>query len=123
MMNRIITTVIAGLALCGAAAAPATADENVIVLDAPDIQKLRTDVEGFRIKDIIGTDVYSNGGKRIGELEDFVLARGGYLYAVIDTADGALTDVLDLSEDEIVVVPWNQLRTSSVANISAARRQ
>lgn len=87
------------------------ADDRVVVLDRSDVQKLRVIDEGFRTAELIGTEVQGNAGGTIGEIEDFVVARGGYLYAVIDTNDGLLEELTSLGDDETIVVPWNQLRT------------
>ncbi len=104
----------AGLALItslGLVAAPAMADDRVVVLDRSDVQKLRVIDEGFRTAELIGTEVQGNAGGTIGEIENFVVARGGYLYAVIDTNDGLLEELTSLGDDETIVVPWDQLRT------------
>ena len=91
----------------------AFAAEPIVVVDRPDVQKLRMIDEGFRTSDLHGVEVQGNAGKRIGEIEDFVLARGGYLYAVIDTADGPIEELTSLGDDETIVVPWDQLRYRS----------
>lgn len=115
-MTRFALKAIGGLALLAAVASTANAQdrERVIVLDAPDIQRLATNVAGARISDVIGTDVYTNSGNRIGEVEDFVLGQGGFVYAVIDIQEGVLDGLLDITDDDLVVVPWNQLRVSSI---------
>lgn len=88
--------------------------DRVIVVDAPDVQKLNAErVPGFRTSEVIGTDVYSNAGKRIGEIEDFVMSGNGYFYAVVDVQEGELERYIDITDDELVVIPWNQLRVSS----------
>jgi ribosomal 30S subunit maturation factor RimM len=111
-MQRYVAGAAAALAL--ALGLPALAGDQVIVLDAPDLRKLDRDQRGFLRTEIVGTDVYGNGGKRIGEVKDFVVTRGGYLYAVVDTKEGALDGALDLSDGEDVVVPWDELRMSAV---------
>ena len=88
--------------------------ETVIMVDAPDIQKIARDKEGFRTSDVIGMEVYSNKGTRIGKVEDFVLDRTGHFYAVIDIHEGPLDGLLELGKDDTVVVPWDQLRVSSI---------
>lgn len=87
---------------------------KVIVTDAPDVQKLRNVDEGFRTSEIIGMDVYGNSDRYIGEIADFVAARGGYLYAVIEINEGIMQEILDLGDDEYVVVPWDQLRARNI---------
>ena len=88
--------------------------ERVIVIDAPDVQKLNPgNVPGFRTSEVIGTDVYSNAGKRIGEVEDFVMSGNGYFYAVVDIQQGDVEQYIDVTDDELVVIPWNQLRVST----------
>jgi sporulation protein YlmC with PRC-barrel domain len=84
------------------------------VIDQPDVQGFHKQDTGASLSRIIGTDVYSNSGKRLGEVEDFIVAEGGYLYAVIDIQDGPLESVIELPDGDKVVVPWNELRTQSV---------
>jgi len=88
--------------------------ETRIVIDAPDVQRLAGQYHGASLSELIGTDVYSNSGKRIGEVEDFRIARGGYVYAVIDIQQGPLDGIIELADDDLVVVPLEQLRTVSV---------
>ncbi len=104
----------ASAAFAASLALGAQAAERVIIIDAPDVRQLRVDTPGRMLSEMIGTDVYGNGGKRIGEVEDFILARGGYLYAVIDVRDGPLDGILELGDGDLVVVPWDELRLSSV---------
>ncbi|MDX1593376.1 MAG: PRC-barrel domain-containing protein [Gammaproteobacteria bacterium] len=85
---------------------------KVIVVDAPDLFKVPESVTGPRFSTLLGETVYSNKGKRIGEIEDFVLAKGGEMYAVIDTSKDPIADLLDLADDEIVIVPLRELRRS-----------
>lgn len=86
------------------------AAETAIVVDQPDVQKLKVVDAGVQFSELLGAEVRGNAGKRIGEIEDFVIARGAYLYAVIDTSDGPLEELIDLGNDETVVIPWDQLR-------------
>ena len=104
-----------------ASAGPIDQDaERVIVIDAPDVQKLNTEkVPGFRTSDVIGTEVYSNAGKRIGEVDDFVMSRNGYFYAIVDIQEGALESYIDVTNEELVVIPWNQLRVSPRSQVAA----
>ena len=118
MLRSILAASAVAAVACGAAS-PAVAgmtgegSDRVIVVDAPDVQKLNSGkVPGFRTSEVIGTDVYSNSGKRIGEVEDFVMSGNGYFYAVVDIQEGVLERTIDLTDDELVVVPWNQLRVS-----------
>jgi hypothetical protein len=85
------------------------ADDRVSVLDRGDLPRLGSLDEGFRTNELLGTDVHGNAGGSIREVENFVVACGGYLYAVIDTADGPLEELVTLGTDETVVVPWNEL--------------
>jgi len=115
-MKAFACTTVSTLALAFALSVQpqAVETETVIIVDAPDIQKIARDKEGFRTSDMIGMDVSSNKGKRIGEVEDFVLDRTGHFYAVIDINDGPLNGLLDLGKHDTVVVPWDQLRVSSI---------
>ncbi|MEQ8234570.1 MAG: PRC-barrel domain-containing protein [Gammaproteobacteria bacterium] len=114
-----ITSQLRAAAACTALAAllgsgAVHADDAVIVLDRADVQKLRSVDEGFRASELVGTDVHGSAGGYIGEVEDFVVARGGYLYAVIDTTQGPLEELASLGDDETIVVPWNELRTQAI---------
>lgn len=102
------------IALAFGVQAQAAETETVIMIDAPDIHRIAQDKVGFRTSEVIGMAVYSNKGERIGEVEDFVLDRTGHFYAVIDTNDGPLNGLLGIGKDDSVVVPWDQLRVSSV---------
>jgi ribosomal 30S subunit maturation factor RimM len=77
--------------LLGLAAQSANA-QPVVVIDAPDVQKLRSVDESFLTSDIVGMEVYATSGRHIGEVEDFVVARGGFLYAVITLEDDLVED-------------------------------
>ncbi len=46
-----------------------------------------------------------------------MLARGGYLYAVVDYQDGPLNSLIEFTEDGDAVVPWDELRVSSTATL------
>ncbi len=104
---------VAGLGI--ASTPPAHAAEDVVVIDRPDLQKLDSRKQGRRMSDLMGKEVYSNNWTRLGEIEDFVFAEGGYLYAVVDTSDGPLDGIIDWPNDGEgnAVVPWDQLRTAS----------
>lgn len=111
-MTRFVTglTALAAVAATTVAVRAAAIErEKVIVVDAPDIQKLDKAAGGFLTSEVIGTDVYSNVGKRIGEVEDFAFS-GSHLYAVVDIQDSPLERYVDLTDDDMVVIPWNQLR-------------
>lgn len=111
-----LTTVAAATVAALALAPAAIAAEQVLVIDAPDVRKLNTAADGgFRTSDVIGMDVYSNAGKRIGEVEDFVMSGSGSLYAVVDVEDGAIAQYVDLGDGDEVVVPWRQLRSTTQA--------
>lgn len=92
----------------------AHAAEDVVVIDRPDLQMLDAEKEGSRLSDLMRAEVYSNNWTRIGEIEDFVFAKGGYLYAVVDTTSGPLEEVIEWPEDGDgrAVIPWNQVRTA-----------
>lgn len=109
-MSRFLSVLLAAAAMTLALQPGTAAAEDVIVIDAPDVQKLDGAAGGFRTSKVIGTDVYSNNGKRIGEIEDF-LFNNGYFYAVVDIQDGPIEPYVELGDDDLVVVPWNQLRT------------
>lgn len=115
-MKALVRNTVAALtiALAFGVQAQAAETETVIMIDAPDIHRIARDMEGFRTSDVVGMKVFSNKGERIGEVEDFVLDRTGHLYAVIDVKDGPLFGLLDIGKDDTVVVPWDQLRVSSV---------
>ncbi|MBT5415580.1 MAG: PRC-barrel domain-containing protein [Rhodospirillaceae bacterium] len=115
-MKAFARTTVGALALAFALGVQAQAaeTETVIMVDAPDIHRIARDKEGFRTSDVIGMKVYSNKGERIGEVEDFVLDRTGHFYAVIDINDGPLDGLLDLGKNDTVVVPWDQLRVSTI---------
>lgn len=88
--------------------------EEIIVVDAPDVQKVDpTRVPGFRTSEVIGMEVYSNAGKHIGEVDDFLMSGNGYFYAVVDTEEGEIIDAIDITDGDVVVIPWNQLRVST----------
>ena len=102
------------LALAIGVQAQAAETETVVMVDAPDVQKITKSDVGFRTSDVIGMDVYSNSGKKLGEIDDFMLDRTGHLYAVVDVHNGPLDGLIDLNGDDNIVVPWDQLRVSSV---------
>ena len=121
-MSRVAS---ASALLCGLAiaiCAPAFAAEKnntvaekkqVIVLDAPDLYKIPESAISPRFSTLLGMEVYSNKGKRIGEIEDFVMAKGGKLYAVIDTHKDPIADLLNLNDGELVIAPVRELRKTS----------
>ena len=97
--------------------------KNAIIIDAPDIRKIPENVIGPRFSTLLGEPVYSNSGKLIGEIEDFVMARGGEMYAVIDTENGPLAELAELVDDEknIVIVSLRELRRSDVRESPSAK--
>lgn len=122
-MNRSIISAIGAVALLtGASVGSVAADEMVVVIDRPDLQTLAKAQGGTRLKDLIGTQVYSNSGVEIGEIEDFVLTQGGFLYAVVDTDDGPLGKLIEWPDGDKgnVVVPWDQLRMAGVSQLPKA---
>lgn len=131
MRERIIPIVaLLGLTIAGAVPAMA-ADEmkvgdippNAIIIDAPDVRKIPENVIGPRFSSLLGESVYSNTGKEIGEIEDFVMARGGEMYAVIDTKKGPLAELAEIVDDEeaIVIVSLRELRRTAAPNASSTR--
>ena len=88
----------------------AAAAEPVIIIDAPDLRKISDRTIGPRFSSLLGQPVFSNSGKLLGEVEDFVTARGGGMFAVIDTNEGPLGELEDLIDDEIVIVSLRELR-------------
>jgi ribosomal 30S subunit maturation factor RimM len=111
---RRLTAVAAATVVALALAPAAIAAERVLVVDAPDVRKLNAASDGgFRTNDVIGMDVYSNNGKRIGEVQDFLMSGAGNLYAVVDIQDGAIERYVELSDDDEVVIPWRQLRSTT----------
>lgn len=108
-MRRFLSALAAATAMTVAVPATTIANEQVVIVDAPDVQKLAPAVGGARLSAVIGTDVYSNSGKRIGEIEDFTVSNG-HLYAVIDIQESGFEEYVDLSENDVVVVPWDELR-------------
>ena len=107
LLRRLAMTAFTVAAWCSM---PAHAVDAVLVVDQPDVQKLKVIDQGPRLSEFEGAEVRGNAGKRIGEIEDFVIARGGYLYAIVDTSDGPLEELVDLVEEETIVIPWDELR-------------
>lgn len=108
-MTRFLTALAAAASLALALPAVSSAAEQVIVIDAPDLRKASNATGGFRTSEVIGTDVYSNANKRIGEIDDFAFI-DGKLYAVVDIQDSPLEKYVELDDGDMVVVPWDQLR-------------
>lgn len=87
--------------------------DKVLVVDAPDLRRTRADATGPRVTELVGEEIYSNSGKRIGEIEDFVMSRGE-IYAVVDTSDGPLEELVNLGDQEIVVLSARELRRATL---------
>lgn len=87
--------------------------DKVLVVDAPDLRRTRTSVTGPRFTQLVGEEVYSNSGKRIGEIEDFVMSRGE-VYAVVDTSDGPLEELVNLGDQEMVLLSARELRRATL---------
>lgn len=122
-MNRSVAAAIAAVALSLAFAHPVpAAADDAIVVDAPDVKKMKTDVQHFNVKEVIGQSIYTNAGRKIGEVEDFVVADGGYLYAVVEVEEDANETLLPLSDGERVVVPWDQLRRADEDSVQDLKR-
>lgn len=118
MSRSTVATVTAfGLALAfapaamGADATTMTKDgEHVLVVDAPDLFKISEKEIGPRFSSLKGKAIYSNAGKEIGEIEDFVMSRDGNVYAVIDTSKGPIKDLLKFNDGEMMILPIRELR-------------
>lgn len=91
-----------------------TAGGQVIVIDATDLFKVSESVSGPRLSSLLDKDVYSNTGKRIGDIEDFVIGKDGMTYAVLDTSDGPVDKLVGLVKDDMVIVPLRELRRESL---------
>ncbi len=100
----------------------ALSNDKVIVIDAPDLRRVRKDLTGPRFTTLIGEEIYSNSGKLIGEIEDFVMARGGQMYAVIDTAKGPIQKLLSMGDDEMVILPLRELRRAVKPGANSAAK-
>ena len=100
---------------------PAQADTSVVVVDAPDLYRSPAMGNGPRLSELSGQAVYSNSGKKIGEIEDFAIGRGGDVVAVIDTDDGPLDELFDENDDEMLIIPLRELRTAPMASLYDAQ--
>lgn len=89
-------------------------EDRVIVVDAPDLFRVSEETVEPRFTELIGREVYSNAGRRIGEIEDFVMARGGEIYAVVDIAGGPVHDLLTLGEGEVLILPLREIRQAAM---------
>lgn len=111
---------IAAAAFATFPAAPAqAADDMVVVVDATDLYRNSGPATGPRLSELSGAPVYGNGGQQIGVIEDFAVLRGGEIVAVIDADDGPLDDLLMIADEETLVVPLRELRTTSMATFKA----
>lgn len=131
MQHLTTTAMCAVIALAMASATPVLAaeeaqnrggSERIIVIDAPDLRKVPEKVIGPRFSTLIGEPIYSNSGKQLGEIEDFVMAKGGAMYAVIDTENGPIEELVEFVDDDIVIVPLGELRRSTAKDLSAMPR-
>ena len=122
MRDLLVATATAAVLTLGLAG-ETSAQDRVVVIDQPDLRILGWQDQRTRLQSLIGTDVYSNKGARIGEIEDFVLARGGFLFALVDYADGEFTDVIELRGEDAgdAVIPWNEIRMMERSDIMARR--
>jgi sporulation protein YlmC with PRC-barrel domain len=93
-----------------AAQTAAVKNDKVIIIDAPDLRRVRKDLTGPRFTSLIGEEIYSNSGKLVGEIEDFVMTRGGQMYAVVDTSKGPIQKLLNMGNEEMVILPLRELR-------------
>ena len=111
---------IAAAAFATVPAAPVqAADDMVVVVDATDLYRNSGPANGPRLSELSGAPVYGNGGQPIGVIEDFAVLRGGEIVAVIDADDGPLDDLLMIADEETLVVPLRELRTTSLATFKA----
>lgn len=101
---------IVALAAVPTVATGADGDGPVLVVDAPDLFRVSEDIAGPRFSEISGQTVYSNTGRSIGEIEDFVMGRDGRIYAVIDTTDNPIAELVNLADQEMMIVPVQELR-------------
>ena len=88
-------------------------NDKVIIIDAPDLRRVRKDLTGPRFTSLIGEEIYSNSGKLVGEIEDFVMTRGGQMYAVVDTSKGPIQKLLNMGDEEMVILPLRELRRAA----------
>lgn len=119
----VVAVIAAGLASTGGSRLTAqepssqnSSTDRAIVVDAPDIQKLQLGSDPTFMSDVVGLDVYGNGGAKIGTVKDFVVADGS-LFAVLDTSNGPLDGTIDQSAEEEIVVPWNELRRADMSQM------
>ena len=115
-MRKLIIAACSAFALLlsvGGQALAAGEDDKVLMIDQPDVQTFKGNLESPSLGSIIGSDVYSNAGEKLGEIDDFLLIEGE-LYAVLDVEDGPLEQYAEASENEeqTIVVPARELRMS-----------
>lgn len=113
-----LTIAVAALATLPSAPVQA-ADDMVVVVDATDLYRNSGPTNGPRLSELSGAPVYGNGGQQIGVIEDFAVARGGEIVAVIDADNGPLDDLLMIADEETLVVPLRELRTTPMAAFKA----
>ena len=108
-MKQVIRLLAAGTVI--AAVGVAAADDGVrMTVDRTDLRRVSEGEVAPRFSSLLGQEVYGSKGKRIGEIEDFVIAKGGEVYAVIDRSEGLLADIASIGDDDIVVVKVRELR-------------
>lgn len=90
--------------------------EREIVIDAGDLYRVPASSVSHGFSSLMDRTVYGNAGGRVGEVEDFVISSDGNVYAVIDTSDGPIEEIADLADDEIVIVPIQELRFTTMSN-------
>lgn len=89
-------------------------DRVYIIIDAPDLRKVGKQDAGPRFTTLIGQEIYSNSGKKIGKIEDFVMANRGEIYAVIDTSDGPIGKLTKMGDSEMLILPLRELRKAAL---------
>lgn len=88
-------------------------DDRVLVIDAPDLRKVDKELAGPRFTTLIGQEIYSNSGKKIGDIEDFVMTNRGEIYAVIDTSNGPIEKLVKMGDSEMLILPLRELRKAA----------
>lgn len=97
------------------------ADTSVVVVDATDLYRSPGTANGPRLSELSGKPVYGNAGQQIGIIEDFAIARGGEIVAVIDTENGPLDELLEMGDEDMLVVPLRELRTTPMASFKTSQ--
>ena len=97
----------------GVSTAAESGGKRVFIVDAPDLRKVGKDLAGPRFTTLIGQEIYSNSGKKIGKIEDFVMANRGEIFAVIDARDGPIEKLVKRGDGEMLILPLRELRKAA----------